>query len=317
MMFFFCLSASASPTCPGNSITIRNPVTGHVQCQKCLVCPAGQGLSVDCGDVITPQTAIVCKPCEQGMTYSSKSEAGACKTCTNCGEYRETIKSCTLTSNAVCGKNCKLGAYPEGMVGMCKPCSACCNDGNDIFEPQCQVPRVPKNKQCSELRSEKCSKKIASVRVNTTVEENHPASSPSTHTGLQVSSSVTRRVAQDSASTNDVSLSNSAIIGVAVGVPVVILILAAVIYVVKTRCKCPEDLHTMEAKKENGECNRKDEHNKAVFRLQESNTPIGGVQESQPPSTHSSKGEVSEIINKFTRFTVPELIEQRSANLQC
>ena len=156
-MFFLWMYVSSSPICPGNNITIRDSVTGHVQCQKCLVCPAGQGLSVDCGDVITPQTAIVCKPCEQGMTYSSKSEAGACKTCTNCGEYRETIKSCTLTSNAVCGKNCQLGAYPEGMLGTCRPCSACCNDGNDIFEPQCQVPRVPKNKQCSELRSEKCS----------------------------------------------------------------------------------------------------------------------------------------------------------------
>ena len=157
MMFVLRMSVSASPICPGSSITIRNPATGHVQCQKCLVCPAGQDLSVDCGDVITPQTAIVCKPCEQGMTYSSKSEAGACKTCTNCGEYRETIKSCTLTSNAVCGENCTLGAYSEGIRGMCRPCSACCNDGNDYIEPKCKVPWVPKNKQCSDLRLKKCS----------------------------------------------------------------------------------------------------------------------------------------------------------------
>lgn len=312
---FLWMSVSASPTCPGNNITIRNPVTGHVQCQKCLVCPVGQGLSVNCGDVITPQTAIVCKPCEQGMTYSSKSEAGACKTCTNCGEYRETIKSCTLTSNAVRGKNCKLGAYPEGMVGMCRPCSACCNDGNDIFEPQCLVPRVPKNKQCSELRSEKCSKKIASVRVNTTVEENHPASSPSTHTGLRMSPPVTRRAAQDSAFTNDVPLSNGAIIGIVVGLVFVVLILPTVIFIVKTRrkwqpCEKADDKdremqRATEAKEESGECNRKEERDEAGSPVPR----IGGVEETGQPGPHSSSGEVLEVICKVTRFTVPELIE--------
>ena len=234
MMFVLRMSVSASPICPGSSITIRNPATGHVQCQKCLVCPAGQGLSVDCGDVITPQTAIVCKLCEKGMTYSSKSEAGACKTCTNCGEYRETIKSCTLTSNAVCGENCTLGAYSEGIRGMCRPCSACCNDGNDYIEPKCKVPWVPKNKQCSDLRLKKCSEKIVNT---TTVEENHSTSSTSTstHTGLPVSPPVTRGVVRDSASTNDVSLPNGAIIGIVIGVLLVALILAAFIYIVKTR----------------------------------------------------------------------------------
>ena len=237
MMFVLRMSVSASPICPGSSITIRNPATGHVQCQKCLVCPAGQGLSVDCGDVITPQTAIVCKPCKQGMTYSSKSEAGACKTCMNCGEYRETIKSCTLTSNAVCGKNCTLGAYSEGIRGMCRPCSACCNDGNDYIEPKCKVPWVPKNKQCSDYRLKKCSKKIVNT---TTVEENHSTSSTSTststHTGLPVSPPVTRGVVRDSASTNDVSVPNGAIIGIVIGVLLVVLILAALFtYIVKTR----------------------------------------------------------------------------------
>ena len=235
MMFVLRMSVFASPICPGSSITIRNAATGHIQCQKCLVCPAGQGLSVDCGDVITPQTAIVCKPCEKGMTYSSKSEAGACKTCTNCGEYRETIKSCTLTSNAVCGENCTLGAYSEGIRGMCRPCSACCNDGNDYIEPKCKVPWVPKNKQCSDLRLKKCSEKIVNT---TTVEENHSTSSTSTstHTGLPVSPPVTRGVVRDSASTNDVSLPNGAIIGIVIGVLLVALILAArFIYIVKTR----------------------------------------------------------------------------------
>ena len=45
----------------------------------------------------------------------------------NCGEYRETTKACTVTSKAECGR-CKPGAYAEGMLGLCKPCSPCCYD---------------------------------------------------------------------------------------------------------------------------------------------------------------------------------------------
>ena len=242
----FWMSVSAS-LCPGNSITIWDSVTGQVQCQDCLVCPAGQGLSVDCGDVISPQTPIVCKPCELGRTYSSKSEAGACKSCMNCGEYRETISPCTLTSEAVCGKNCKLGAYPEDMLSMCRPCSACCNDEDDIIEPECQVPGVPKNKQCSELRSEKCSKVIANVSVSTRVldaEANLSASSLATLTKVQASTPVTEHFKKDSASTEDVSSSHGKMIGVAIGVPLMILVLVALILIVKKRrtrqaCKKP------------------------------------------------------------------------------
>ncbi|KAL9972005.1 hypothetical protein ACROYT_G018236 [Oculina patagonica] len=113
------------------------------------------------------RTPLVCKPCVLGETYSSEYEAGACKDCENCGQYRETTKKCTLTSKAECGK-CKLGAYAEPMLGMCKPCSPCCNDGNDIVVPECKVPGLPTNMQCSFARSEKCSKVIASTTGSTT-----------------------------------------------------------------------------------------------------------------------------------------------------
>ena len=149
-------------------------MSGSVQCQDCLKCPAGEGLSVSCGDEISSSTPIVCKPCVLGETYSSAYEAGACKDCKNCGPNRETIKACTLTSKAKCGK-CKVGAYVEPMLSMCKPCSQCCNDGKDIVISQCQVPRVPANKQCSFARSGKCSKVVttASVsRVSPTMEKN-------------------------------------------------------------------------------------------------------------------------------------------------
>ena len=97
-----------------------------------------------------------CKPCVLGETYSASLKAGACEDCGNCGEYRETTKACTLTSKAVCGR-CKPGAYAEGMLGLCKPCSPCCNDGKDIIIPECQVPGVLTGMQCSYLRSNKCS----------------------------------------------------------------------------------------------------------------------------------------------------------------
>ena len=132
-------------------------MTRSVQCYDCLKCPPGQGLSARCGEVISTKTPVGCKQCVLGETYSSAHEAGACKDCKNCSPYRETIKACTLTSEAVCG-SCKIGTYKEPVLGMCSPCSPCCNDSKDIFVPECQVPGVPINMHCSILRATKCSK---------------------------------------------------------------------------------------------------------------------------------------------------------------
>ena len=154
---------------------VKDPVSGSVQCQDCLKCPAGEGLSVKCGGFIDSQTPLVCQPCVLGETYSSAYEAGACKDCENCGPYRETLKACKLTSKAVCGK-CKVGAYEEPLLSMCKPCSHCCNDGKDIVISQCQVPGIPTNEQCSFARSGKCSKIATSASVSimaSTMESNH------------------------------------------------------------------------------------------------------------------------------------------------
>ena len=166
---------------------IKDSVSGSVECQDCRKCPSGEGLSVKCGDFIDSQTPLVCKPCVLGETYSSAYEAGACKDCKNCGLYRETIKACTLTSKAVCGK-CKVGAYEEPMLSMCKPCSPCCNDGKDIVISQCQVPGIPANEQCSFVRLSKCSKVATTASVSTmapAVEANHSteeSTTPSTVT---------------------------------------------------------------------------------------------------------------------------------------
>ena len=139
-------------------ITIVDKVSGNRTCMDCSLfsCPPGQGLTVKCGDTITPQTPILCKSCVLGETYSDANEPGSCKDCMNCGKYRETKKACTLNSKAVCGK-CVTGAYPEGLLGICVPCSHCCNDKDDVIIPGCHVPGVPENKQCTFARSEKCS----------------------------------------------------------------------------------------------------------------------------------------------------------------
>ena len=179
--------AQTVASCDAESITIKDPVSGSVQCQDCRKCPAGEGLSVNCGDVISPSTPIVCKQCVLGETYSSAFEAGACKDCENCGPYRETIKACTLTSKAVCGQ-CKVGAYEEGMLSMCKPCSPCCNDGDDIVVPECQVPGVPKNMQCIFMKSEKCGKLITKAEVSTiapALPTTWPSTAPITHDGTE------------------------------------------------------------------------------------------------------------------------------------
>lgn len=155
-LYFPVPLAQTAYFCQDDKITIWDPVTRSVQCHDCLKqCPAGQGLSVRCGEVISTKTPVGCKQCVLGKTYSSAYDVGACKDCKNCGPYRKTIKACTLTSKAVCG-SCKIGTYLEPVLAMCFPCSPCCNDGKDIFVPECQVPEVPINMRCSILRSTKC-----------------------------------------------------------------------------------------------------------------------------------------------------------------
>lgn len=193
-LFVFDVRVQGNLSCKLDQITIRDPVTGSIQCQACLKCPPGEGLSVNCGDVITPSTPVQCKPCVLGETFSASFNAAACEDCGNCGEYRETTKTCTVTSKAECGR-CKTGAYAEGMLGLCKPCSPCCNDNNDIIIPECQVSGVRKGMQCSYLRSDKCSA-LTTSSMSTTQSTSLPdqsttpwRSSPSTINNEVISSS--------------------------------------------------------------------------------------------------------------------------------
>ncbi|CAH3191872.1 unnamed protein product [Porites evermanni] len=235
--------AGVSPVCPDNDITVKDEALD----KKCQTCPAGEGLSVNCGDVITPQTPIKCQSCVLGETYSGGNQAGACKICDPCDEYQETIKACTLTSNAVCG-NCKHGAYFDNIVGRCKPCSPCCNDGKDILEPACKVPEVAANMRCNFVRSEKCAK-VAVRNVSTSPS---PTQHPTPSTAV-ISSPTTMPTTKKLEKPSVISASSgtsSRFIGIVAGVPtgaVVLAVLVLFCYCKKRRnLKTKTGLHTVE-----------------------------------------------------------------------
>lgn len=221
----------------------------------CFTCPEGQGLTVNCGSVITPQTPLSCKPCVLGETYSPANEPGACKDCENCDEYQETIKACTLTSKARCGK-CKVGAYPDALLPKCVPCSQCCNDGNDDVIPACQVPGVPKDKQCSYARSGKCSKLEVTGKVPTKPNRStasdqklppstvmRPSMNPTnktTATGISHQGIDEETVAKEVKSSNTTSgTTPKVIVGSVIGGFVVLAIVIAFGLVWRRRCKKP------------------------------------------------------------------------------
>ena len=315
--------------CNVDDIIIKDPETGSVQCQDCLKCTAGEGLSVDCGDVITPNTPLVCKPCVLGETYSSAYEAGACKDCENCGEYRETKKACTLTSKAECGK-CKPGAYEEPMLGMCKPCSPCCNDGKDIVVPECQLPGVPANMQCSYARSEKCSK-VANTSASTTgppLQTTKPIPIPPELATVPPSVATVpvplKPTGKQVVSQANSSLPNGVIIGAAIGgfaLLILVLVLLACYFKTKRR-KVRKDENDVEMQS-NAEANESDESEtdepNAEDALLEDNkdarlgveetldSPLPtGTQDTQPPEPHSSTGKlifvfVFKFIHLFVR----------------
>jgi len=256
IVFFSSASGQSPPMCPGNSITILDKVTGKHECVSCRTCPPGEGLTVNCGDVITPQTPYACEPCVLGKTFSSGNEPGACKDCENCGKYRETKKACTLTSKAECG-NCNIGAYPEGLLGMCVPCSPCCDDGNDIVIPGCKVLGVPSNMQCSYARSEKCGKLAAKVIIKASITRATTLQIRSSTTPTKLYSKTTTEITPQGKrsnhdkeiqfgekqeikdSTNDAALSKSEIAGIVTGVSlsVAVIIALSVWWYIKRRNK--------------------------------------------------------------------------------
>ena len=278
---------------------------------KCQTCPAGEGLSVNCGAFISSHTPVKCQPCVLGETYSDGNQAGACKTCHICDEYQETIKACQQTSNAVCG-NCKRGAYFDNMVGECKPCSPCCNDGKDILEPGCQAPGVAANIQCNFVRSEKCAKvAVRNVSISPSPTQ-HPTPSTTVISRPTTMYLTTKKLDKPLVLTAS-SATSSQFIGIVAGVPTGVVVLAVNIVILFCCCKkrrnhkAKTGLHIEENERhEVGLA----EQNLLIVATPEQDSPYQSpmspveetcktplpIQDSQPPACSDSKGDFNLVI---------------------
>ena len=314
MVIFQVLYHKSMALCPGDEITILDPLTNKYQCQQCRKCSPGEGLSVKCGDVIDPNTAIVCKPCVLGDTYSSYYEPGACRDCKNCAAiFRETKKACTLTSKAECGA-CMRGFYPDGFIGLCQPCSNCCYDGSDNFPVECDVSGVPMSKRCSVHQAEKC-EKTASMSPSiglkpTSVKNVQPRVEVANTT--QISSSlvpITTSQMQASVTQTNVQAPSPFLYATAVFVPLIFL---AILLVVIWRCKKKrnrknkaDDADTagrVAAEESGTEVGLEAaEGNSGSFGVEETESPMpAGLMESQPPGSYNQgNNELSFICDLF------------------
>ncbi|KAJ7327404.1 hypothetical protein OS493_027095 [Desmophyllum pertusum] len=143
------------------------------------------------------------------------------------------------------------------MLGMCKPCSPCCNDGNDITVPECQAPGVSINMQCSFLRSVKCSQMVAKTTVSTAVPTLQTNQSTAAFT---TSSTVTSAIANSYPSEPLAKLASPrwrVITGSVVGGVFIVFILPLVIticyFMAKRKRACKKVIDLARAEKEIGE----------------------------------------------------------------
>ena len=115
----------------------------HSICETCMNCPKGSEPSIPCGGV---GEVYKCQPCAPG-TFSTEVNKDECHHCKVCGPGGIVQKNCTSQSNTVCGP-CRRGFYLEPFVQNCLPCSACCNDGKDVYSSDCKNSRM----QCKKRR---------------------------------------------------------------------------------------------------------------------------------------------------------------------
>lgn len=109
--------AKCSPT---EEFTIFDPINNlnAETCQRCPLCPPGEGLSEQCGSRIKNGTFIGCKKCGNG-TYSDHYGRSDCKSCDQC-DHRIMERPCTPKQNSICSTtDCNDGYYMDSMVDDC------------------------------------------------------------------------------------------------------------------------------------------------------------------------------------------------------
>ncbi|XP_061920177.1 tumor necrosis factor receptor superfamily member 16 [Entelurus aequoreus] len=85
--------------------------------QCCSLCPAGFGVSAECGKEDTK-----CTPCPQG-TFSSSEDLGRCLPCSQCPNGVPTLVSCSAAEDTQC--ECDSGFFYLRSFNVCAPCSKC------------------------------------------------------------------------------------------------------------------------------------------------------------------------------------------------
>ena len=140
---------ACKPKCKHNQYIVMTKNGSH--CENCKHCPLGTSPSIKCGSMVESTAAIECLGCVAGQTFSDKLDTGSCKTCTKCSIGQKELIPCNVTRDRVCGE-CAKGFYKDDTSNTCMPCSACCNDDEDVHVEKCAEENMPLSLQCSYTR---------------------------------------------------------------------------------------------------------------------------------------------------------------------
>ena len=138
------------PKCRDDQYLVVTRKKASAHCVDCKSCGAGTSLSPQCGSLVESIEDVKCIKCTPGKTFSDKSGKQPCKACSTCSVGQKELTPCNQTHDRVCGK-CDKGFYSTNGT-ECKPCSACCNDKQDVRIPECVKQNMPRNKQCSYIQ---------------------------------------------------------------------------------------------------------------------------------------------------------------------
>ncbi|XP_077455883.1 tumor necrosis factor receptor superfamily member 16 [Stigmatopora argus] len=106
---FILLKSAFGDACPSGKFTESG--------ECCSVCPAGFGVSVECGKEDTK-----CTPCPKG-TFSASADLGLCLPCSQCPNGVPTLATCSAAEDTQC--ECDVGYFYFRTYGLCTPCSKC------------------------------------------------------------------------------------------------------------------------------------------------------------------------------------------------